>query len=162
MAYKDAEKAKQASSDRVRRYRERQKGDVTPDNVTPFGVTPMETVTPCVTPEMSREELQEALQWGIDNGKIRTSPQVAEAIGLTPRYGPQRLDQWQLLALVNRYCYQQGIYPASTYLGAHDGPEYGVSIIPDGTPAYLPIPKGLRQELPKSRIIERNGFLHLP
>ena len=152
MPFKDKAKQREAVKKAVQRHRE---------GITPEGITAEESPDN-VIPEMSREELQEALQWGIDNGKIRTSPQVAEAIGLTPRYGPQRLDQWQLLALVNRYCYQQGIYPASTYLGAHDGPEYGVSIIPDGTPAYLPIPKGLRQELPKSRIIERNGFLHLP
>ena len=156
MAYKDKEKQRDAVKKAVQRHRQ---------GITEQGITtdamPKDVIPDNVIPEMSQEELRDALQWGIDTRKIRTSPEVAEAIGLTPRYGPQHLDRWQLLALVNRYCYQQGIYPASTYLGAHDGPEYGVSIIPDGTPAYLPIPKGLREELPKSRVVERGGFLAL-
>ena len=57
MPYKDESKAREATKERTRRYRERIKDDVTPSVVvTPLGVgnhvTPSDNVTPVVTPSL--------------------------------------------------------------------------------------------------------------
>ncbi len=66
MPYKDRERAKAATRERVRRYREK---NVTPSqNVTPTPVTPDRDVTPDVTPKASHP--------GVPKDVIVFSPQT--------------------------------------------------------------------------------------
>ena len=128
--YKDKEKQREATKDRVRRYRDKQKGVTSDEICNTQGVTPDITLDEAYwrrvneRGDLTSEELKTILQWGIDEGRIKVRRKMVERYGLTQRYGPARLDKPQLHELLNSDIKQKKIDSPLYFIGSQARPSF--------------------------------------